>query len=907
MSRSSSPLTPLVSLQLLPLLAACGLMSCTRNPPAPTPTKTAAASASPDPLVAGADVDPSAPATTGDAPAAIADAPPDTPPVMPPPELEPLDVAHPTPRFLIKVPQRALNEAPVFFSPDGRHIGVDGEECDVWEIESGHFAGTISIDYCEAAWNGNYDTRRISRDGAWVVDIKAGTPFVTISAQEDPPPYSLELEDDEEEDVDEGDTKKPAAGAAKKPPEDRRLGGCEGDCGPADAVAWSDDGAMIAIGRSSERTIELWQVAANKKVATLTIPESLDLADPWLAWGPDAVVALGEEPLDGEDDEEEDEDDEDYEEDYDEPSGPQPTVYTWDPDMPEKPDRDQHAVARLDTARLDPLGRHLYLVSHGSGRVMSAEMQVINVGGGPISQLELEDEDEEDPFEAERYETAIDDPWRGGPDLQHVTTTTITEYDGEETSFEYTVIYLDPTAPLATGTLDGEPDEFEYRRGDGTNHAFTAELCVAPDDAEEDDEEMSCQRWLAPPDDCELRAVSADLKWAIGTCKDDEVARRWALSNDARTLQEGTRIQLGDRWPMEMGFGTGSWLWTTDTDDLLLIRDNETLSRLYRSRGKASLVPGTLHFDRGVIAIQYEDGVHFVDTSTWKRRFKVDGAAASYVALHPHEERAALIFKHEDKNTIAVLDLTAGAVRKRWTLEDEDDHIAWRDDGSALISGVISPANAWNPETGERVTPLPLAVDPFDAIEEYDSFDPTWRFGALGPSTLLRVSDGVELDLEDQVTRDGFFAGPRDKVPFGVFRLGPDVLRGPLVTSESLVNILHHPTLVSDFLAGKPIVDARVFRPLAPPPTLSLSQDPATGAWTVSVALRDVDERVGMAARTVTTMVRAGILPLGRWTEKTTDGTIDARHEFTSPAGPKAPFTVEACTADGLCTRVEKR
>ncbi len=908
MSRSSHH-TPLVSPRgaaLLPVLAALGLLSCTRNPPKAEPTtKAVAKAATPDQAVPGADGSPDAPATTTAAPEATTIAPPDEPSVTPPPELEPLDVAHPTPRFLVKVPQRALSEAPEYFSPDGRHVGLDGDEgCDVWEVESGYFAGTISSDYCGEAWNMNDDTARISRDGAWVADVEAGTPFVTIRPMDPLPPYELDAPEEELQDA-----RADANTDAKRETEERRLGGCEGDCGPADAVAWNLDGTMLAIGRGSEHKIELWRVARNKKVATLTIPESLELADPWLAWGPDAVVALGEEPLDGEG-EGEDYDDEDYEEDYDEPSGPQSTVYSWDPEQPEEPERDQYAIAQLDTARLDPLGRHLYLVSHGSGRVMSSEMRIPNIGGGPVNQLELEDLGDEDPFEAEHDVRPIDDPWRGGPDLQHVTTTTITEYDGDETSFEFTVLRLDASRPLATETLGSEPDEFEFRRSDGVLHAFTAERCIEPEEGEEegDDEGMSCERWLAPPDDCELRAVSPDLKWAIGTCKDDEIAKRWTLSSDARELKDGKRIQLGsERWPMEMGFGPGSWLWTTDTDDLLRVRDSESLERLYRSRGKASFVAGTFHFDKGLVAIQVEGGVHFVDTSTWKRRFKVDGAEAAYLAFHPHEDLAALLYKREGENTIAVLDLTAGSVRKRWTIEDEDDHIAWRDDGSALISGVISPANAWDPATGERVTPLPLAVDPFEAIEDYDSFDPTWRFGALGSSTLLRVSDGVELDLQQRVTRDGFFAGPRAKVPFAVFRLGPDVLRGALVTSESLVNILHHPTLVSDFLTGKPIVDARVFRPLAPPPTLSLSQDPATKAWTVSVALRGVDARVGMKARTVTTLVKAGILPLGRWTETTSDGTIDARHEFTSPGGPDAPFTVEACTADGLCTRVEKR
>ncbi|MCA9720626.1 MAG: hypothetical protein KC468_38545 [Myxococcales bacterium] len=881
---------------LLSLPVACALSSCTRNPPASSDVKA-------DPTAAALE----ASAATSPAPEPGADGvasaeTPLAPEPAPTPELEPIDVTHPKPRFLVHVPQRELSGLPEFFSPDGRHVGVDGVDgCDVWEVESGFFAGTIEKDYCGMAWLPVGQTSRLSPDGAWLLDAESGTPFVRIEPAPEAPPSALDAPD--EEDEEDEDEKADAKTDAK--PQPKRLGGCAGDCGPADAVAWKPTGDMIAIGRKTERVIELWSVAAGTKQTTLKVPKALDIADEWLAWGPDGVVAFGEEPLDGESDEDEDEDqDEDYEDAR--PHGPQPTTYLWDPEHPAEPDREQHATASLDSALLDPLGRHLYLLVVGDGRVLTSELTVLNVGGGPSSGLELESEDE-DPFEDTRESDPVDAPWRGGPDLQHVSVASYTSYDGESHGLELDVLYAG-ASPVHHHRLSLErpPDELEHFRSAGERHAFRGVRCDEEAMEADEEEDVACETWLAPPEGCDLRSVSAGLTWALATCGDDEVPKIFTLSADARKLEGPRRVPIGkDHGVVELGFGTGPWLWTIDEEDTLQVRDGKSLDRQYRSRGPAAWVPGTMLFDRDVVAIKLSDAVHFVDTTTWKPRLKIPCTKVERVAFHPHDPRAAMLYEAEDKRWIGVLDLDEDKLLKRWSIEQEHDTIAWRDDGSALLTGVITPEGAWDPVTGAALDRLPLALDPLDAIEDLEGYDPTWRFGVVGPTSLLRVSDGVELDVAAEHTRDGYYAGPREKPPFAVFRLGRDVLSAPLVTSASLINLLHHPSLVEDFFAGRPIIDARVFRPLAPPPTLSLAQDPITSAWTVDITQGDVDPGVAVAGRTVTTSIKAGFLPIARWTDQPQAGRVTAQHEFTNPGGATAPFLVESCTADGVCATLK--
>jgi WD40 repeat protein len=171
-------------------------------------------------------------------------------------------------------------------------------------------------------------------------------------------------------------------------------------------------------------------------------------------------------------------------------------------------------------------------------------------------------------------------------------------------------------------------------------------------------------------------------------------------------------------------------------------------------------------------------------------------------ALSPDGERVAVL--GEDR--VRIFAVESGTLLVRF-IEPDANHLAFAQDGRLLFTGASdAPELAWNSWTGE---PVP---DGLVGLRD-GTLDPTWRWLVVGHDRVVRVVDGLALNLGSDwaMLDDGRFAGtpPLERTRDRTFRVG-EALAVPNCSFADLERWLHRPQLLEDFFAGRPIAPAVV-------------------------------------------------------------------------------------------------
>lgn len=326
------------------------------------------------------------------------------------------------------------------------------------------------------------------------------------------------------------------------------------------------------------------------------------------------------------------------------------------------------------------------------------------------------------------------------------------------------------------------------------------ELQESLDDLDED----GCHGQRLLPSGCSARGISHELDWLLAACEpDDDTAEQtsWRLIpvGEAARSREIVELANAEDGTVTAVFGRSGLALAGARGTKLLAPDGQPRTQL---ADYVEILPATLgpEIDRAIA--RGPEGLAVLDLASAEVIAKIPastiGAAITHAAFAPDGRRLAW----SDSRRITVWDIEAGVVAASWDANSVLG-LAWRQDGAVLLSGSHRPLpeHAWDPTTGQYAHSEKPDEAFLDRLARAD-LDPSWRWAFEGDYVILRIIDSLPLYLESRgriITETGLYDGDPEHSWVRV------VGQPGVFALDSLPARLHHPNLLADFLAGKPL------------------------------------------------------------------------------------------------------
>lgn len=288
--------------------------------------------------------------------------------------------------------------------------------------------------------------------------------------------------------------------------------------------------------------------------------------------------------------------------------------------------------------------------------------------------------------------------------------------------------------------------------------------------------------------DCELVDVSPDLAIELLRC---------AAELRVRSRDQTRSFARESRWI----WGRSGWL-AIEHGGRLTVLDQQLAVRI--EQRDSVMLDAALANTHDLLALRHEGAFELLDVRGERSLLRVEHEAID-AALSPDGKRVATL--GQDK--VRIFAVETGTLLARWD-EPAAQQLAFAQDGRVLLTGATKPERAWNSFTGERAT-LATAL----AMLPDGTFDPTWRWLIVGPERVVRVLDGLALNLGPNwaMLDDGRFVvsgggtPPIERTRDRSYRIG-EALAIPSCSHADLQQWLQRPQLLEDFFAGRPIAPA---------------------------------------------------------------------------------------------------
>lgn len=309
------------------------------------------------------------------------------------------------------------------------------------------------------------------------------------------------------------------------------------------------------------------------------------------------------------------------------------------------------------------------------------------------------------------------------------------------------------------------------------------------------------------PPGCEARGMSAELDWLLLACTDG-----WRLEPLGAAAEALTPVPLAASadGPITAVYGRrGLAVASARRGTTLRLQNGEPRTTLADVR---ELLPAVLdaELDLAVGRTITDDGegLALIDLAGARELARVLASAlphpASQLAFSPDAAHLAV----SDGRQISIVAVASGAVVRSWDAATVQG-LAWRQDGAVLLSGATRalPERAWDPERGVLAASQP---DPafIERLARAD-LDPSWRWAFEGDEVLLRVLDGLALELSPhgEITQTGLYDS--DSPGSLHVRVG-GLASSRVVPLSQLPARLRHRGLLDEFLAGASLPPPRL-------------------------------------------------------------------------------------------------
>jgi WD40 repeat protein len=287
--------------------------------------------------------------------------------------------------------------------------------------------------------------------------------------------------------------------------------------------------------------------------------------------------------------------------------------------------------------------------------------------------------------------------------------------------------------------------------------------------------------------DCELVDVSPDLAIELLRCAAEMRVR-------SRGQTRGLGLAPDSRWI----WGRSGWLAVEHGGHLVVL---DAGLQILVDRRDSALLDAALANTHDLLGLRSAEAFELFAPLTNSSSLRDEHVVVD-AALSPDGKRVATL----GNETVRIFAVDDGTLLVRFD-EPNAKHLAFAQDGRLLFTGTNdAPERAWNSWTGESVPDGVVTVPD-------GTLDPTWRWSIVGHDRVVRMLDGLALNLGPNwaMLHDGRFVGtpPREHTRDRTYRIG-EALAVPNCSFTDLEPRLHRPQLLEDFFAGRPIAPAVV-------------------------------------------------------------------------------------------------